>query len=403
MAIDSYLYGNTATDEMIMSSVENLLPSSKDFTTLSEKEAFSKEYKLYVPMRVKGEMSHTLIELAFHYVAKVIVAAYCNDTNCDPFENSIAERSIINLQAKIEKSYFEEVKERYDYAIMQLQNYIDGDSSTTDNIIQHCFFLAKLDICYRKSAIPSDLSQFFTPATIDETNEIREMTLKFGNKFIPKVLRPESKIIFNPSFGLGECLVGETECDMIIDKTIIDFRTDIGTSYPQNRIAKSIVHFLLTEINRSYSNTENAFPIDNLVFYSARYGETEILSLDDIDQTLIEKAIDKIILATNGAYKIQKIFAKSRNNSDFETQNENFDLQNRYDNYDDEYDRQNYNDGYNQVIKKEKHIFRKILIFIIIISILTIAFVYAKDYYIQNFGNDFSINSILHNLFGLDI
>lgn len=403
MAIDSYLYGNTATDEMIMSSVESLLPSNKDFTTLSEKEAFSKEYKLFVPMKVKGEMSHALIELAFHYVAKVIVAAYCNDTNCNPFENSIAERSIINLQAKIEKSYFEEVKERYDYAIMQLQNYIDGDNSTTDSIIQHCFFLAKLDICYRKSAIPSDLSQFFTPATIDETNEIREMTLKFGNTFVPKVLRPESKIIFNPNFGLGECLVGETECDMIIDRTIIDFRTDIGTSYPQNRIAKSIVHYLLTEINRSYENTENAFPIDNLVFYSARYGETEILSLDDIDQISVDKAIDKIILATNGAYKIQKILAKNRNNNNYDKQNENYNAQNRYDDYNDDFERQNYNDGYNQVIKKEKHIFRKFLIFIIIISILIIAFVYAKDYYIQNFGNDFSINSILHNLFGLDI
>ena len=407
MAIDSYLYGNTANDEMIMSAVSSIVPNEDLFSTLSENEPFSSQYKLYVPMRVKGDMSHILIELTFHYIAKVIVAAYCNDTNCDPFENSIAERSIRNLQPKIEKSYFQEVYERYEYATMQLQNYIDGENDSTNNIIQHCFFLAKLDICYRKSAIPSDLSQFFTPATPDEVIEIKEMALQFGKSFIPRVLRPESKIIFNPNFGFGECLIGETECDMIIDKTIIDLRTDIGTSYPRDRVTKSMVHFLLTEINRDFGNRENAFPIDNLVFYSARYGETEILSLEDIDQYDITKAVNKFTLATNAEHKFDQMIAKEKykntprpNNVRSEEQYYSHSNENR----NDDIDRQDYHDGYNQVVrKKKKHTFRKILILIIVLSALTIAFVYLKDYYVMNYGNDFAIESILHNLFGLDI
>lgn len=407
MAIDSYLYGNTANDEMIMSAVSSIVPNEDLFSTLSDNEPFSSQYKLYVPMRVKGDMSHILIELAFHYIAKVIVAAYCNDTNCNPFENSIAERSIRNLQPKIEKSYFQEVYERYEYATMQLQNYIDGEDNSTNNIIQHCFFLAKLDICYRKAAIPSDLSQFFTPATPDEVIEIKEMALKFGKSFIPRVLRPESKIIFNPNFGFGECLIGETECDMIIDKTIIDLRTDIGTSYPRDRVTKSMVHFLLTEINRDFGNKENAFPIDNLVFYSARYGETEILSLEDIDQYDITKAVNKFTLATNAEHKFDQMMAKEKykntpkpNNVNSQEQYYSHSQQNR----NDDIDRQDYNDGYNQVVKrKKKHTFRKVLILIIVLSLLTIGFVYLKDYYVMNYGNDFAIESILHNLFGLDI
>ena len=383
MAIDSYLYGNTANDEMIMSAVSSIVPNEDLFSTLSDNEPFSSQYKLYVPMRVKGDMSHILIELAFHYIAKVIVAAYCNDTNCNPFENSIAERSIRNLQPKIEKSYFEEVYERYEYATMQLQNYIDGEDNSTNNIIQHCFFLAKLDICYRKAAIPSDLSQFFTPATPDEVIEIKEMALKFGKSFIPRVLRPESKIIFNPNFGFGECLIGETECDMIIDKTIIDLRTDIGTSYPRDRVTKSMVHFLLTEINRDFGNKENAFPIDNLVFYSARYGETEILSLEDIDQYDITKAVNKFTLATNAEHKFDQMIAKGKykntprpNNVNSQEQYYSHSKQSR----NDDIDRQDYNDGYNQVVKrKKKHTFRKVLILIIVLSLLTIGFVYLKD------------------------
>lgn len=390
-----------------MSAVSSIVPNEDLFSTLSGNEPFSSQYKLYVPMRVKGDMSHILIELAFHYIAKVIVAAYCNDTNCNPFENSIAERSIRNLQPKIEKSYFQEVYERYEYATMQLQNYIDGEDNSTNNIIQHCFFLAKLDICYRKAAIPSDLSQFFTPATPDEVIEIKEMALKFGKSFIPRVLRPESKIIFNPNFGFGECLIGETECDMIIDKTIIDLRTDIGTSYPRDRVTKSMVHFLLTEINRDFGNRENAFPIDNLVFYSARYGETEILSLEDIDQYDITKAVNKFTLATNAEHKFDQMMAKEKykntpkpNNVNSQEQYYSHSKQSR----NDDIDRQDYNDGYNQVVrKKKKHTFRKVLILIIVLSLLTIGFVYLKDYYVMNYGNDFAIESILHNLFGLDI
>lgn len=407
MAIDSYLYGNTANDEMIMSAVSSIVPNEDLFSTLSDNEPFSSQYKLYVPMRVKGDMSHILIELAFHYIAKVIVAAYCNDTNCNPFENSIAERSIRNLQPKIEKSYFQEVYERYEYATMQLQNYIDGEDNSTNNIIQHCFFLAKLDICYRKAAIPSDLSQFFTPATPDEVIEIKEMALKFGKSFIPRVLRPESKIIFNPNFGFGECLIGETECDMIIDKTIIDLRTDIGTSYPRDRVTKSMVHFLLTEINRDFGNKENAFPIDNLVFYSARYGETEILSLEDIDQYDITKAVNKFTLATNAEHKFDQMMAKEKYKNTPKPNNVNSQEQyysNSKQSKNDDIDRQDYNDGYNQVVrKKKKHTFRKVLILIIVLSLLTIGFVYLKDYYVMNYGNDFAIESILHNLFGLDI
>lgn len=388
-----------------MSAVSSIVPNDDLFSTLSGNEPFSSQYKLYVPMRVKGDMSHILIELAFHYIAKVIVAAYCNDTNCNPFENSIAERSIRNLQPKIEKSYFQEVYERYEYATMQLQNYIDGEDNSTNNIIQHCFFLAKLDICYRKAAIPSDLSQFFTPATPDEVIEIKEMALKFGKSFIPRVLRPESKIIFNPNFGFGECLIGETECDMIIDKTIIDLRTDIGTNYPRDRVTKSMVHFLLTEINRDFGNKENAFQIDNLVFYSARYGETEILSLEDIDQYDITKAVNKFTLATNAEHKFDQMIAKEKykntpNNVNSQEQYYSHSQQSR----NDDIDRQDYNDGYNQVVKrKKKHTFRKVLILIIVLSLLTIGFVYLKDYYVMNYGNDFAIESILHNLFGLDI
>ena len=52
MAIDSYLYGNTANDEMIMSAVSSIVPNEDLFSTLSGNEPFSSQYKLYVPISV---------------------------------------------------------------------------------------------------------------------------------------------------------------------------------------------------------------------------------------------------------------------------------------------------------------------------------------------------------------
>lgn len=401
MTLDSYLRGTSPVDEMIMSAVDGIIPEKRLFTTISGREAFSKGYNLCVPANTKSDMSSTLIELAFRYIAKILVSAYSNDISCDPFENCVASRSIENLKWRISGEYYDELKERYDYGVMRVTDYIDTGEDSSENIVQHCWFFAKLDICYRRGAVPSDVGQFFQPASDDEVKEILELAMKFRRTFIPSVIKPTSQIILNPQFGFGEYLIGEVDCDMIIDNTIVDLRADMGHGFPYEKVAKSLVYYLLTEINSEFSDTESAFPVKQLAFYSGRYGETEILFIEDMNGNELNKALEKIIIATEAKYKV-----KTHNFDEREaikpparrTERENF-----LDEYDNR-EREEYNDGYNKVVEeKPHHIFRKILIFLIIISLLVVAFFYAKEWYTSTYGADYSINSILHNLFGWDI
>ncbi|MGN0460707.1 MAG: hypothetical protein ACI4HL_07320 [Ruminococcus sp.] len=401
MALDSYLRGTSPVDEIIMSAIDGIMPGKRLFTTISGREAFSQDYHLSVPTNSKSDMSSTLIELAFRYIAKILVSAYSNDISCDPFQNSVASRSIESLKWRLRGEYYEELKERYDYGVMRVTDYIDTGEDSSENIVQHCWFFAKLDICYRRGAVPSDVGQFFQPASDEEVKEILALAMKFRRAFIPSVIKPTSRIILNPNFGFGEYLIGEVDCDMIIDNTIVDLRADMGHSIPYEKVAKSLVYYLLTELNAKFNDTDSAFPVNQLAFYSGRYGETEVLFIEDMEGNELSKALEKIIIATEAKYKVKTQSFEEREEVRppvGRTERENF-----LDEYD-RSEREDYNDGYNKIVKeKPHHIFRKILIFLIIISLLVVAFFYAKEWYTTTYGADYSLNSILHNLFGWDI
>lgn len=402
MVLDSFLQGDSTLDELVRDSVTSALPNENIFTTASGIIPFSEDYQLSIPVNSESDITNVLMELAFRYVAKVLVDVFCNDESCDPFENSVAQRSIENLKWRLNGKYYNELKERYDYAVMKIFDYMENGSDGSNSLVQHCWFLAKLDICYRRGAVPSDISQFFQPATDEESQELLELALKFRRSFIPKIITPTSRVIFNPSFGFGEELIGETDCDMIVDSKIVDLRTSLGYEYPTDRVTKSMVHFLLSELNIEFRHEDGVYPIDSLVFYSARYGETEIFDIDDISPAIINRALEKLIIVTEAKYKGMPAvdnFSAGDEESQQKKGQRKREAQERF--LGDEDDRDNYNDGYNQVMeRKNHHIFRKILIFLIIASLLTVGFVYLKNWYTDTYGAEYSLEQIFKNLFG---
>jgi hypothetical protein len=386
--------GNSPKDELVRSTIGSILPKENIFVTISGVSAFSPDYKCSVPADMSSGVSNVLVELAFRYTAKVMTATYCNDTHSNPLDYTVAGRSIENLKWRLSRSYYQELLERYDYALMNLQNYIETGEGNGENIIQHCWYLAKLDLCYRRGAVPSDVNQFFEYATSYEVQEIMDLATDFRENFLSRVVTPASNVEFNPSFGLGEALLCETDSDMIIDGALVDLRTEMGNFYPKNRIMKSLTYLMMTEINSRFQRAGEDYVIDRLMFYNGRYSETEVLYVEDIPVDIYEKCVEKMVIITEVNYKAP------RNNS----QKENYSAKNnRREAFLEDYQssREDYDDNYNQVItKKNHHIFAKILVAIIIISILVIAFAYGKSWYVANYGEDFSFTSIIDNLFG---
>lgn len=354
MAVDSFIAGTTPQDELIRDAVNSVLPEAGIFSTLSGVRPFSEEYIYITPASDGDDMSCALVELAFRYMAKILTAAFCNDADCNPIDYSVAGKCIDELKWRLNNSYYEELCERYDYAAMKIQDYIDGERESVNNLVQHCWFLAKLDICRRRGAVPSDLGQFFDPADESRVKEIFDLAVTFRKKFIPKVITPKSRVIFNPEFGYAGSLVGETDCDMIIDRTIVDLRTGPVNKYPYEKVLKSMVYLMLTEVNGVCNNKSGAFPIDNLVFYTARYGETEILHIDDIPCDNYNRCIEKMVIVTQAKYKMPAAHGgasalnyKKDNRSDKGNRKETFEQSSGDD----------YGDGYNGVAEKKNAVF----------------------------------------------
>ena len=436
MAIDAFIMGSSPRDELIRSSVTPIMPQNYKIKTLSGEEPFSEDCPCKVPRGDYDSMTIALIELTFRYAAKVMVAVSCDEVEYSPVNYSIAEKSIENMKNTLPPEYCSEVIERYEYAEMKILDYIESGDDSTENIIQQCWFLSKLDVCYRKDKYPRDASSFFTPAEPEITKELFEMINLFRTEFLPKVMTSESSVVFNPNFGYGERLVCETDCDIIIDNSLIDLRTDAVMSYPKAKILKELTYIMMTEINKKCG--QNSFELDRILFFNARFGETEVVALHDIPPEKYHNAVEKMMIVTEARYKKNntasiKTFeldmkpdAVASLNKKEEQFNDNaptdFDInvnlmeqpqKKLYTSFSDTMDISNhpqikkagYTDGYNQTYEEESHhrkkpLIRKLTSMIIAGILVIVAVIILQKVITENFGNYNSFTDILKKLFG---
>lgn len=436
MAIDSFIIGDSPRDELIRSSITPILPQSFKLRTLSGDEPFSADCPCRVPRGDYDSMTIALIELTFRYAAKVIVAVACDDLEYSPINYSIAEKCIENMKETLPSEYCSEIVERYEYASMKILEYIDSGDDSTENIIRHCWFLAKLDVCYRKDAYPRDVSMFFTPAEPEISRELFDMLNIFRTEFLPKVMTPESSVVFNPNFGYAERLVCETDCDIIIDNTLIDLRTDSTLSYPKAKLLKELTYIMMTQVNKRCGQA--FFELDRILFFNPRFAETEILALDDIPTEKYNNAVEKMMIVTEARYKKNNTasirtfeldmkpdavtkFSKRQepfiddSPTDFDI---NVDLMGQpknklFGSFSDTMDisgkpltkNASYTDGYTQTYTEEtthrkKPLIRKLTSVIIAGVIVIVAVLILQKVITDNFGNYNSFTDILKKLFG---
>lgn len=411
MAIDSFVMGNSPRDELIRDTIKSALPQKSSFRTLSGKEPFSDDYICRVTASDTDKMTAALIELSFRYAAKIVVAVSCDEVDYSPIDYSVAEKSIDNMKQRLSTDYYEEVAERYDYAAMKIQDFIEHGEDNYGNIIQHCWFLAKLDVCYRQGVFPSDVNQFFTPADSATVKELFELINLFHTDFLPKIITPYSKVVFNPDFGYGECLVGEVDCDMIVDSSIVDLRTGLGVGYPKTKVIKSLTYEMLTEINKECN--EQVFDIDTLIFYSARYGEIEVFSVEEIPTEKFRSCVEKMMIVTEARYKNQKNplpqFVPDMKFEDIEIQNsadntnggEYVNISSKPHQHSTPFadtiditaqpphqvppHSEYYDDGYNQVVPKQRRKFiRKLVIIVLIFTLIIVGVLVVQRWYADN-------------------
>ena len=137
-------------------------------------------------------------------------------------------------------------------------------------ILPYAYNLSKLEEIYRNCGFKEFEVSVRFPMGRDSIwilEDLLNLFIKeFDNKF--KLRENNNKIIYNPSFGKYSRSIGGADADIIINDTLIDFKTSSFLNYNNSCIKnlKQLVgYYLLNYLNKGDS-------INTLSLYYARYG-----------------------------------------------------------------------------------------------------------------------------------
>jgi hypothetical protein len=141
----------------------------------------------------------------------------------------------------------------------------------TKSLLQSVIFLAKLDVFYRGH---------FIDANIDQENSEIAFEVEKMYKMVPwaKFIAKEHCFL-NPTFGKGSTLVGGADADLVIDSTLIDFKTTKDSKIFRNELNQIIGYYLLSILGRL--NNTKKIDIEKVAVYYARHGVLKTINLAD--------------------------------------------------------------------------------------------------------------------------
>lgn len=126
-----------------------------------------------------------------------------------------------------------------------------ADGNDFQTIIKVSCFLANLECVYRDHRPPVNIRKsLFSPPSDDIARELEAMCKVFEEKFlVPEIIHEESKVVYNPNFGLASLMVNGADGDIIIDGVLYNFKTGKSFVYSSENAAQLIGYYLLNEIS----------------------------------------------------------------------------------------------------------------------------------------------------------
>lgn len=142
-----------------------------------------------------------------------------------------------------------------------------------DDIIRTAVILAQMDIYYRQGTVPENLG------TVEEgdVQDLRNLISLVD----PNLFQGKKHCFLNPTFGYGSTLVGGADADMIVDDTLIDFKTTKYLSFTQDHYNQLIGYYILSKLGKI--NESEDIPISRIGIYFSRHGILHTISADEIE------------------------------------------------------------------------------------------------------------------------
>lgn len=266
MSLTSMLKGNTKECIELQSIIKSInIDENKIIET-------NLENKIVVPYRLSNYKKAGLVGTAFDYVARFILKKYQYSINgiITNEKTYVAKKGLDILICK-DDSKAEKAEQCYEKALDLIDEYIKTSNVDIVQIINVAIFLAKLEYVYRSGYIQNAeiIRILFTKESQNVIDEIYNLQDSFEKNFINNHFKMKENpytVFYNPTFGMCSAVVGGADADIIMDNTIIDFKTTKNLNSIKKDFEQILGYYL-------FSKNLNMESVDSISLYLVRYNK----------------------------------------------------------------------------------------------------------------------------------
>ncbi len=289
MSLTSVISGKSERDQKIKDIIKSVSFAKKDFYTASGKSAFaSKEYEELVPYNLESPSMSNVVGTASDYIFRIILANIIGKENI--MNNIVAQRGLNGLgRYNFDTEFLNFCSEKFNQSIKICNDAIET-GVIDEKVVQATVFFSYLDTVVRAGIYDKEIFERSIRSEPHKSivNDVLDLTRVFKEKFIKENnVTSSSNIIFNPRFGKASVIVGGADADVIIDGVLYDFKSTKKVGYVTNEVCQLIGYSILNEI---YCSNQGEQAINKIAFYKSRFGETEILDINQERKNQIKEA-----------------------------------------------------------------------------------------------------------------
>lgn len=280
--------------------IKKVTPSKNDFKAFNNKtNPFDTKIDLKVEYKLNNNIEAALVGTTFDYLARFRIAQVVRKNNIKVMEGIVAENFLDIFKNKLSRRNYNKLIDKYNDAIENIKRYIELNIEFDDQIIEKVCVLGKLEGCFRGGKLPKNIKYLFDKPTEEVINELIGLIHLFELEFISKVVKPNSIVIYNPSFGLTSGVIGGADADIYIDGTIYDFKTTKSIGYKGKDAQQVVSYYILNELEKKmhgelFNNSIRNKVVDKIAIYLARVGEIYYFDMNNIDSEVINNVVSEV-------------------------------------------------------------------------------------------------------------
>lgn len=249
---------------------------------------------ILAPYILKNPELACQVGCAFDYLARFVIEQYQNKLHGNSINKSnyIACFAIKECLNYLQNSGFNTKKYWRTFFISKelLEDFVSGneDELLFERIIDISIYFANLEAYFRGNKSEDEVLKLITKKPDiyvhkELKNQIEIFKKAFEEKF--NIKSKKAFIVYNPSFGYCSTAIRGADADIIINKTLIDFKSSKYTTNIAMDYKQILGYYLFDNILKEGNSS-----IDKICLYFSRYGKFVEYEFKKKDKKNIEKA-----------------------------------------------------------------------------------------------------------------